>query len=72
MDLHQVSTTGLKQALCRNGTRAGRIFMWYALLAKTQVWRGVWDALVSAEISGWHFVSRGEGVDVGYPCRGIK
>ena len=27
MALHQVSTTGLKQALCRNCTRAGSVFM---------------------------------------------
>ena len=35
MFLHQVSTTGMKQALCRNCTRAGSVIMWYALLAKT-------------------------------------
>ena len=26
-DLHQVSINGLKQALCRNCTRAGSVFM---------------------------------------------
>ena len=35
MALHQVSMTGLKQALCRNYTRAGSVLMWYVLLAKT-------------------------------------
>ena len=28
MVLHQVSTTGLKQALCRNWTREGSVLMW--------------------------------------------
>ena len=28
MDLQQVSTTGLKQALWRNWTRAGSVIMW--------------------------------------------
>ena len=69
MALHQVSTTGLNQDLFSNCTRVGIVFMWYALFAKQQAWRGVRDALVSAEISGWHVVSRGEG---GYPQRGIK
>ena len=27
MDLHQVSKTGMKQALCRNWTRAGSVLM---------------------------------------------
>ena len=35
MALHQVSTTGLKQALCRNCTRAGSVLMWYSLLENT-------------------------------------
>ena len=35
MALYQVSTAGPKQALCRNCTRAGSRFMWYALLEKT-------------------------------------
>ena len=30
------------------------------------------SALVSAEISGWHVVSSWEGVEAGYPWRGIK
>ena len=28
MYLHQVSMEGLKQALCRNWTRVGRVLMW--------------------------------------------
>ena len=32
----------------------------------------MWNALVSADISGWHVVIRGKGVEVGYPWRGIK
>ena len=32
--LHQVSNTGLNQALHRNCTRAGSVFMWYMLLVK--------------------------------------
>ena len=35
MALHQVSTTGLKQDLCSNCTRANGVFMCYALLLKT-------------------------------------
>ena len=35
MALHQVSTTGLNQALCRKCTRAGSVFMWYTLLEET-------------------------------------
>ena len=34
MVLYQVSTIGMKQDLCRNCTRAGSVFMWYALLVK--------------------------------------
>ena len=70
MALHQVSKTGMKQALCRNCTKAGILFMRYALLAKTQDWRGVWSALVSADIDG--VIRRGEGVEVGLPWSGIK
>ena len=33
--LHQVSTTCLKQAMCRNCTRAVSVFMWYALFSNT-------------------------------------
>ena len=65
MALHQVSTTGIDQALYRNCTREGSMFMWYTMLAKTSTWRGVWVALVSAEIPGWCVVIRGEGVEVG-------
>ena len=32
----------------------------------------MWAALVSADIYGWNVVSRGEGVEVGYPWREIK
>ena len=32
--LQQVSTTGLKQALYRNCTRVGSVFMWYTLFVK--------------------------------------
>ena len=35
MALHQVSMTGLNQDLCRNCTRTGSVFIWYAMLAKT-------------------------------------
>ena len=35
MALHQVSTTRLKHAIFRNCTRAGSVFMWYSMLAKT-------------------------------------
>ena len=72
MALHQVSMTGLKQALCRNCTRADSVPMWYALLAKTYAWEFVWAALVSATVSGWKGVGRGEGFELRYPCRGIK
>ena len=32
----------------------------------------MWAELVSADISGWHVVSRDEGGEVGYSWRGIK
>ena len=32
----------------------------------------MWAALVSADIAGWNVVSRGGGVELGYPWRGIK
>ena len=32
----------------------------------------MWAALVSAVMSGWKVVSRGEGIELGYPWRGIK
>ena len=35
MALHQVSTTGMNQALCRNCTRKGSFLIWYAQLGKT-------------------------------------
>ena len=72
LTLHQVSTTRLNQDLCRNCTRAGSVFMWYALLEKTYDWVCVWASMVSAAVYVWKGVSRGEGVELGYSCRGIK
>ena len=69
MDLQPISKAGINQPLFRNCTRAGSVFMWYKLLEKTYDWRGLWAALVSADTADWNIVSRGEGFEVGYPCR---